>query len=161
MNLYELTGAYLELEEQLNENPADSEQLKQMMDMIGDEAEHRFDGYGKFIARYDAKINACKEEKKRINDRQKSLEASRDSFMELIKNSMQIMGKKKIDGDLFSFSLRASADALVIDDEDGVPEQFWVKQKPKLDKKAFRKYAEEHKELECCHFEENVSLVIK
>ena len=161
MNLYELTGAYLELEEKLNESPEEKEQIQEMMNMISDEAQQRFDGYGKILARYDAQINAIKEEKKRLDARKKELETSKDSFMELIKASMQVMDKKKISGDLFTFALRNASDAFIIDDEDGIPKEFLVAQKPKIDKKGFRKYAEQHPELECCHFEPNVSLLIK
>src|SRR5690606_32690570 len=70
MNLYELTGAYLQIQNMIEEG---AEGLEDTLESLNDAIEDKAEGYGKIIRNLEAQANALREEEKRLADRRRSI----------------------------------------------------------------------------------------
>ena len=78
--------------------------------------------------------------------------------------SMDVLNKKKVKTEHFSVTLKDSAPALVIDQEDKIPTQYKIPQPDKIDAnklKAFLKGLSENETCEYAHLASSKSLLIK
>jgi len=102
--LYELTDRYrnvLEIAGMLDE-----EQLQEALQAIDDEIEVKADGYAKVMKELEMQENAIQEEVKRLSERKKHIKNNRDRMKESLANQMEILSKRKIKTDLFSFNIQ-------------------------------------------------------
>ena len=163
MNLYELTGEYLELLQMAEDGEFDQETIADTLEGLGGEIEAKADGYGKIIkslegeiAGVDGYIDGLKAEIERLNDKKKSLDRNIVTLKESLKKAMIATDKRNIKTSLFTFyvSKRSSVEIL----EDIVPSQFKVAQEPKIDKKAINEYIKEHGNMAWATIKETESL---
>lgn len=160
MNLYELTNAYLNIQE-LIENGGDYEGV---LETIEDELEVKADNYARIIRNMEGDIVALKAEEKRLADKRKQCEAAIDRLKGNLFDSMKKTGKEKFKTELFSFAIQKNGGALpvVVDVEtDQLPDDLVIiTEKPDL--KAIAKFIEETGDLTFAHFgERGESLRIK
>jgi len=136
--LYELTDRYrnvLEIAGMLDE-----EQLQEALQAIDDEIEVKADGYAKVMKELEAQENAIQEEVKRLSERKKHIKNNRDRMKESLANQMEILSKRKIKTDLFSFNIQNNPSRLSITDEANIPKEFFEEQEPKLNKRELLNY---------------------
>ena len=135
--LYELTDRYrnvLEIAGMLDE-----EQLQEALQAIDDEIEVKADGYAKVMKELEAQENAIQEEVKRLSERKKHIKNNRDRMKESLANQMEILSKRKIKTDLFSFNIQNNPSSLDILDDRYIPKEFYIEQEPKLDRRELLK----------------------
>lgn len=141
MNLYDLTNAYLKIQE-LIESGEDYEGILETLD---DEIEIKADGYARIIRNMEGEVTALKAEEKRLADKRKQRENAITKLKQNLFDSMKLIGKTKFKTDLFSFSIQKNGGALpVIVDvpTDQLPDDLVViEEKPNL--KAIAKLIEE------------------
>lgn len=105
MNLYEITGNYLELINMMSDENIDQEMIKDTLESIEGDFEEKADNYAKIIKNLESEIAALKEEENRLALRRKS----RENNIELLKNNleaaMKAMNKPKFKTLLFNFSI--------------------------------------------------------
>lgn len=164
MNLYELTGQFLELQEIMESGEYDDEVIADTMESLNYKIEEKADNYAKIIRNFSGEIDAIKTEEKRLSERRKSLEKNVDRLKENLKNAMIKTGKKKFKTDCFSFNIQKNGGALpvVVDvpTEDLPDDLVVVTEKPDL--KAIAKLIEETGDVTYGHFgERGESLRIK
>jgi len=131
--LYELTDRYrnvLEIAGMLDE-----EQLQEALQAIDDEIEVKADGYAKVMKELEMQENAIQEEVKRLSERKKHIKNNRDRMKESLANQMEILSKRKIKTDLFSFNIQANPPSLNVLDDRDIPKEFYIEQEPKLDRR--------------------------
>ena len=69
-------------------------------------------------------------------------------------------GKRKFKTPLFGFGIQKNPPSLNVLDESKIPEEFWIEQQPKLDKKAALAYVKEN-EVDWAELSQTESLRIR
>lgn len=133
MNLYELTGAYLHIQNMIEEG---AEGLEDTLEALNDALEDKAEGYGRVIRNLEAQANALREEEKRLADRRRSIENNIKKLKENLQASMKFMGKTKIKTNLFSFSIAKNPPTVKVIDIRAIPAKYLIPQEPKPDKKG-------------------------
>lgn len=154
MNLYDMTGDFLKLQQLLEDPEVDQELVKAAMADLDDDIENKADGYAKIIKNMLANIDAIKAEKSRLNNRQKVLENSIDRLKTNLKECMAALNKPKFKTDLFSFSIVKNGGKvpviLDVKDTSELPDEL-VKVKEDPDLEAIRELIEKEGSCKYAH----------
>lgn len=144
MTLYELTGEFLELLEMAEDENLDQETINDTLEGIDFELEEKADCYAKIIKALDGDIASIKSEIDRLTNKKQTIENNIKYMKQNLEQSMIAIDKKKFKTQLFSFNVQKNAPSLEIIDETKIPENFYIKQEPKLDKKSLLAYVKEN-----------------
>lgn len=157
MTLYELTEAYLTF----YENEDTSSQI--IKDDLEKDFAKKVEGWGKAYRSIQADYEKQKEESDRLKDKMQDTKRKMKAIQDTILGCMLAIGKSQIHTSLFDFSVRSSADTLIIDDETAIPKEFLKPQPPKIDKSGLNKWAKANADKvgEFGHYEPKNSLIIK
>lgn len=158
MNLYELSTSYLQIQEMILEG---AEGLEDTLESLNDAIEEKAVGYAKVIKNIEGQVLAIKEEEKRLAERRRSLESNIKRLKENLELSMLDTGKKKIKTNLFTFNIQKNPPSVKILDEEAIPSDYLVKQKPKIDKKAIINDMKNGVEVEGVEIKQGESLRIR
>lgn len=158
MNLYELSTNYLQIQEMILEG---AEGLEDTLESLNDAIEEKAVGYAKVIKNIEGQVLAIKEEEKRLAERRRSLESNIKRLKENLELSMLDTGKKKIKTNLFTFNIQKNPPSVKILDEEAIPSDYLVKQKPKIDKKAIINDLKNGVEVEGVEIKQGESLRIR
>ena len=158
MNLYELSTNYLQIQEMILEG---AEGLEDTLESLNDAIEEKAVGYAKVIKNIEGQVLAIKEEEKRLAERRRSLESNIKRLKENLELSMLDTGKKKIKTNLFTFNIQKNPPSVKILDEEAIPSDYLVKQKPKIDKKAIINDLKNGVEVEGVEIKQDESLRIR
>lgn len=162
MNLYELTGQMLALQEMMSDPDIDPEIIKDTMESMDGDIEEKLEGYGKIMRNYETTVNALDEEIKRLQERKKFYDNRVKKMKNDVKSSLIAMNKKSVRTTSFLYTVKPGVNAVVIDDEDLVPAQFREPVPDKIDKAAIKKYLNEHGTQNFAHLQRgDSSLAIK
>lgn len=132
MELYKLTDAYQRLLDMAEDTDSDfTDALADLSDSI----ENKVESIAKLVKTLESKENAYKSEKDRFAEKQKVVANKIKRLKEYVQESMDQVGAKKIEGELFTVAIQKSPVSLKIEDERYIPEGYWVPQEPKLNKK--------------------------
>lgn len=167
MNLYELTGELLELQDMLDSANKDEELASIILDTtdaVSGEFDLKVEGYAKLIKTYEADIAAKKSEAKRLND-SAALDSKKVARLkEAVKNAMEALGKNKSGGQVLTVTLQGNGGVrpLIVDVKPcELPPEF-QKYKVEENSEAIRKALEEGQELDFARLgERSSSLRIK
>lgn len=165
MNLYELTGDILKLQDLLASGEVvDAELLKDVISDTEADYEAKIESYAMVIKNLSADIAALKEEADRLNSRRKTLEANIDSLKSRMFDSMKATNTPKIKGRLFTISIQANGGKIPVivdvDTADLPDELVKIEEKPDLD--AISKFIAANPDTKLAHFgERGESLRIK
>lgn len=159
-SLYDLSAAYQEIQDYI----ARGEGFEGILQTLDDELEKKADSYAKVMRNNEAMIEAIKEEKKRLNERQKNLENGNNRLKSVLFDAMKETGKTKFKTDLFSFGIQKNGGnaPIVVDVETSLLPDDLVKIEEAPDLEAIRKYIEETGDVTYAHIgERGESLRIK
>lgn len=134
-NLYTLTDQYQQVLELIAEQ-GDEQALADTLESINEALEDKADNYVRIIKTLEAQNEAIKTEVTRLQQRKTANDNGIKRLKESLKESMLVTGKTKFKTDLYSFNIRNNAPSVDIPDETAIPKTYWVKQDPKLDRKA-------------------------
>jgi len=124
------------LMEMLEEEP-DSEVLRDTLEAISGELENKYEGYCTVLSALNDKAENVKKEIARLSIRQTIAENAADRLKRALFLSMQMAGKRKIEGDIYTLSLRKTAPQL--DEVPGwekLPKEYLIEQEPKVDRRG-------------------------
>jgi hypothetical protein len=159
-SLYELTDEFQYVMSLLEDPDEDPEVINDTLEAIAGNIEAKVDGYGAVIRNLEAKRAAVDAEAKRLANRRQTLDNRIARMKTAVTEAMRLIGKKKIDGNLFSFTLAQNGGKrpIVIDAElADIPANF-VKISMSPDKDAIAEYLEaaaaEHVDCPWAHFAE-------
>lgn len=134
MKLFELTQSYqqvLEIAEQL-----DAETLKDTLDSINDAVEQKVENTAFVVKQLEANISVIDEEIKRLQT-MKGTQANNIKSLKLyLQESMEKVGLDKVQGKLIKIAIQNNPQSVEVLNENVIPKNYFVEQKPKLDKKA-------------------------
>ena len=144
--LYELTGAFLELMDMLEDEECDEQCIMDTLESVEYEIEDKADGYAKIIKSLESKVNGLSKESDRLTARKKTYENRIKWLKHNLEMCMRATGKRKFTTDLFSFNIQKNGGKrkLVVDvDVEKVPEKYRIKQPDAIDGESIREYLKE------------------
>ena len=133
-SLYKLTGQMLYLDELMSDPDVEDDVIRDTMEALDMEIEDKADGYAKIIKMLGGEIEVIKAETDRLTKRKEALENNIRRLKDNLEATMIALDKKKFKTSLFSFGIQKNPPSVDITGK--VPDQFYIKQEPKLDKKA-------------------------
>lgn len=134
--MYELLGKYGQLLEYAEDGTTDPEVIADTMDSIKDTINVKAEGYAKVIREVKADIEANKKERKRFDDRIKSLESNLGFITQRLIEAMNETDQRKIKTQLFTVSVAKNGgkQPIYIDQDNLQADVFKVKREPDTDK---------------------------
>lgn len=165
MNLYELTGDMLKLQQLLETGEVvDKELLNDVLADTTADYEEKIENCAKVYKNLTSDVNEIDAEIKRLTARKKALETNADNLKIRMYDSMKATGKTKIKGQLFTVAIQANGGKIpVIVDvtTDKLPDNL-VKIEEKPDLEAIAAYITDNPKCGYAHFgERGESLRIK
>lgn len=158
--LYELTEEYKELLEMLEDDSVDQEVLRDTLEGVDGEFEIKADNCAKVMKELDGIADAIDAEIERLKARKDVVSNNAQRLKKCIESSMIATGKRKFKTTLFSFGIQKNAPSVVVDNEDDIPKEYWIEQKPKLDKASLKRWLKDNK-ADFAHLEQGESLRIR
>jgi len=159
MTIYELTDELRMLQAMLEEADEDDQALADTLEMVQMDFEAKVDGYCAVIRNMQLEAAAIKEEERRLAERRKRLETRSDRLQETLHQAMVATKQKKLAGELFTLSVRATS-KVVIDNVDDIPFELLTFKDPEPNKTKIKEYLKEN-EAPWAHIEQGTSLSIK
>lgn len=132
MKLYEITDAYLSLDE-----AEKTEDVIKVLDNIKDEFDKKAENTVKVIRNFEADIQALRDEEKRLADKRKSLEKKNEDLKEYLYFNMERMKVRKVNAGLFDINIQKNPQSIKILDEATIPLKYKILTY-KLDKKTLK-----------------------
>ena len=96
----------------------------------------------------------------RLTKRRQTLRNNVDRMKQSLKQAMETVGKEKIKTDFYSYTIQKNPPKLVLDDEEIVPEDYFVT-KRELDKASLKDALKVGQEVRGAHLEQTESLRIR
>lgn len=158
--LYELTEEYRQLLDMMEDDSVDPEVLKDTLEGVDGELEIKAENCVKVMAELCGKVALIDREIERLKGKKDVLNNNIKRIKQQIEKSMIDTGKRKFKTDLFSFGIQKNPPAVVIDQEDQIPEEYWVAQEPKLNRTAIKQWLKEN-EADWAHLTQTESLRIR
>lgn len=165
MNLYELTGQFLVLQQMLEDPDAETDVINDTLEAVEGEIEIKADGYAKMIRNMEANIAGIDAELERLTMKKNLLKSGVKHLKSNLQESMIAIGKKKFKTDLFSFAIQKNGGKapVIMDVKDTaeLPDELVrIKEEPDLD--AIRQLIEKEGSCKYAHLgERGESLRIK
>jgi hypothetical protein len=133
MKLYELTGAYA----QLQAAAEDGEDVSAQLEQLGDALEHKGMKLAAVLRGLRVNVEAFRQEELRLAARRKALEANAERIRESIRASMLQAGIRQIKAGTWSITLSDGPERVVVTDLNAVPDEYQrVTVKREVDKPA-------------------------
>ena len=145
MKLYEITGEILELLTMAEDLELDQKMIQDTMEGLDFEFEEKAEAYAKVVKTLEMDIAGLDEEIQRMTKRKATIKNNIDRLKRSLEGAMIATGKRKFKTPLFGFGIQKNPPSLNVLDETKIPEEFWIEQQPKLDKKAALAYVKENK----------------
>ena len=145
MKLYEITGEILELLTMAEDSDLDQKMIQDTMEGLDFEFEEKAEAYAKVVKTLEMDIAGLDEEIQRMTKRKATIKNNIDRLKRSLEGAMIATGKRKFKTPLFGFGIQKNPPSLNVLDESKIPEEFWIEQQPKLDKKAALAYVKENK----------------
>lgn len=135
MKLHELTGQYLALLELAEDESIDPEVIRNTLEGLDGELEEKADACASIIFQLDGNIEMVDKEIQRLEKKKNAMKYNQRYIKSNLETFMIQVEKKKFKTDLFSFVIQKNAPSLDIIDETKIPEEYFIPQDPKLDRK--------------------------
>ena len=160
MKLYEITGEILELLTMAEDLELDQKIIQDTMEGLDFEFEEKAEAYAKVVKTLEMDIAGLDEEIQRMTKRKATIKNNIDRLKRSLEGAMIATGKRKFKTPLFGFGIQKNPPSLNVLDESKIPEEFWIEQQPKLDKKAALAYVKEN-EVDWAELSQTESLRIR
>lgn len=159
MRLYELANDFLEVE---NLEGVDEQTQNEILNAIKIEIENKGDGIIKFIRNEEASLKVIDEEIKRLQALKKSKNNKIKNMKNYLKHCMNLMGMKKIEGNLGRISIRKNPASLEVLDGTIIPQEYMIKEVIiNLDKARVKEMLKNGETVPGCALVQGESLIIK
>lgn len=159
-NLYDLTGGYLDVYEQIASGE-DSQVYKDTLDSINDSIEDKADQYAKVIKMLEADNEAITKEIKRLQERKKANANGVENMKANLKFSMEQTGKLAFRTSTNSFVIQNNPPKVEITDEKRIPKKYFIEQDPQLNKQILKQDMQDGQEIDGVQIVQTKSLRIR
>ena len=159
--MYEIDEMYLNLIDLVEgQEDEQSEAVKIALDNLTDEFNEKVINMAKLIQIKKGETETIKAEIARLQSLKKSKENAVLWLVTTIKDSMELRGQKKLETDLFKFTIRNNPPSVKYQDESIIPDKF-TKITKTIDKVALKKALQDGLELDGVELVVSKSLAIK
>lgn len=132
MKLYEITDAYLSLDE-----AEKTEEIIKVLDGIKDEFDKKAENTVKVIRNFEADIQALRDEEKRLADKRRSLEKKKKDLKEYLYFNMERLNLRKVNAGIFDINIQKNPQSIKILDEATIPDKYKIASY-RIDKKTLK-----------------------
>lgn len=163
-SLYELSSEYVSIQQKLIDADYDEQTIADTLEGLSGDLTAKAVNVAMFIKNVEATAEAIKQAEKNMAERRKALEKKADTIREYLKNNMQACNMTKIECPYFALTLKKSPPAVIIDDQDAIPNNLFVCPEPPVpfpDKKAIAELLKNGVEVPGVHLEQSERLDIK
>lgn len=122
LTLYELTGVFQQVQEL--EGELTEEEFAALLENVEGNIEEKLESIGRVLKSFEAREKAIDEEIARLKERGMRAKNTRERIKEYVRTQLQVLGRKKVETDLFTFSLRNAPKRVVVLDEGRLPEEY-------------------------------------
>lgn len=130
--LYKLSENYnqvIQMADQLDDGT-----LRDTLDSINEAFDDKAENIAKSIKEIEGQADIIKAEKERLAKREQAMRNNAKSMKSYLQEQMDLVGKKKIQGELLTVAIQKNAPSVKIESEQYIPEGFYIPQPSKLDK---------------------------
>ena len=160
MTIYELTEEMQQLLLMLEDPEMDPEMINDTLEAVAGEFADKADGYGRVRQELLRRIEGLKAEEARLAEYRRRVEKNVESLEAALKGAMEATGQKKIQTELFTFSVKATPPKVVVTNAEMVPFDYLKVAEPTVDKVALKTFLKDH-EVDWAHLESGTALSIK
>ena len=161
MTLYEMKAEYMEILSMLEDPDADEEIIRDTLESLQGDIEDKAEGYGMVIAQLNAEAEMLMVESVRLSKRAKTALNNADRLKRRLQAALTEMELKKLKTNHFNFSIRKNAASVVIIPDTEIPDEYLVKQDPKVDKGKVKEALKAGKDLPFAKLEATESLIMR
>lgn len=148
MKLYELSGTYAEVQQQI-EDGADPEVLADTLDAIREAIEQKVESIYRIRQNLQAEIDALKAEEKRLAEKRRALESQQEWLKAYTESQLILAGVKKVKTSIGTVAFRKAPPSVEIIDIQKIDDAYLIKQEPKVNKRAILQAWKEKGEKPC------------
>lgn len=134
MNLYELGSAYQNVKNMVDDLPEDVflDTLSAIEEPLNDKAEN----IARFIKNLEAEADVYRKESQKMTEKATARTNKAKRMKMYLQESLELAGLDKVKGDLFTVAIQNNPQSVEVLNENVIPKNYFVEQKPQLDKKA-------------------------
>lgn len=158
MKLYELTNAYQEVLELIEEG---NEEYLDTLESIKEDIEQKAENTAKVLKTIEAQIEVIRQEEKRLANRRKELENSVTRIKQYLENNLREVGMKKIKGNIFTISIQKNPPSVEVINENLIPEKYMVIKPPEPNKKEILNALKNGEQIDGVELKQTESLRIR
>lgn len=160
MNIFEITGQYLELLQLAEDETLDQHMINDTLEGVDWEFEEKADAYAKVMNSLEGNVAAIDKEIERLSKHKKRISNNIKGIKYNLECAMQLTGKTKFKTELFSFNIQKNPSSVVIDNKEDIPKEYYIPQDPKLDRIAIKRFLKDN-EVSWAHLQQGESLRIR
>lgn len=112
----------------------DSEAIRDTLDSIDEAFEDKAENTAKVIRDLESQSEAKKKEAQKLKESATTLEKQAKRLKQYLIDQLELTGKKKVQGNLLTVSVRNNQPSVYVEDEKQIPRDYFNEQEPKLDK---------------------------
>ena len=162
--LYELTETMKHLLDLAQSGEVEQEVIDatiESMDLTND-IERKIEGYAIVMDELKASNERIRNEEKRLAQRRRVQQNNYDRMRETLLDQMKLLQLDRVKTDKYTVSVRQNPVKVVVRDDSNIPKDFFVEQRPKLDRKKLKEYLEStNEEVEGVELTQEESLQIR
>lgn len=161
MKLYELTTAYQQLLDMLQDENADTECINDTLESLQGDIEEKAINIAKIIKSIDADIKAIKTEEERLMNKRNSLDVRKSNIKKYLESQLSACGIDKVKTPTMTVSLQNNPLSVKIIDESLIPKKYFITPAPQISKTLLMKQLKEGKKIPGCELQQTKSLRIR
>ena len=162
--LYELTDTMKHLLDLAQSGDVDQETIDntiESMDLTND-IERKIEGYAIVMDELKASNERIRNEERRLAQRRRVQQNNYDRMRETLLDQMKLLQLDRVKTDKYTVSVRQNPVKVIVRDDSNIPKDFFVEQRPKLDRKKLKEYLEStNEEVEGVELTQEESLQIR
>ena len=136
MSLYKLTEDWQTVYSMLSDEEVSDQAVFDTLESLEFDIAETMENCGKIIRNAEAEAKALKDEEGRLYKKRKQKELAVSRMKSMMQHTMETIGVKKMTAGVFDFTIRDNQPSVHVLNESVIPEEYFVPQEPKLDKKA-------------------------
>ena len=162
--LYELTETMKHLLDLVQSGEVEQEVISatiESMDLTND-IERKIEGYAIVMDELKASNERIRNEEKRLAQRRRVQQNNYDRMRGTLLDQMKLLQLDRVKTDKYTVSVRQNPVKVIVRDDSNIPKDFFVEQRPKLDRKKLKEYLEStNEEVEGVELTQEESLQIR